>query len=50
VGREKIPTWERLWDDFTQEKIRDGSQHGEKKINMKIKTTLLWNQRERGRE
>jgi hypothetical protein len=21
VGREKIPTWERLWDDFTQEEI-----------------------------
>ena len=26
VGREKIPVWSRLWDDFTQEEIREGSQ------------------------
>jgi hypothetical protein len=30
VAREKMPTSERLWDDFTQE-IREGSQCGEKK-------------------
>ena len=24
VGREKFPSWERLWDDFTQEEIREG--------------------------
>ena len=25
VGREKLPNWSRLWDDFTQEEIREGS-------------------------
>jgi hypothetical protein len=26
-----MPTWDRLWDDFTQEEIWEGSQRGEKK-------------------
>ena len=26
VGREKLPDWSRLWDDVTQEGIREGSQ------------------------
>jgi hypothetical protein len=26
VGREKLPDWSRLWDDFTQEEIQEGSQ------------------------
>jgi hypothetical protein len=26
VGREKLPDWSRLWDDFTQEEILEGSQ------------------------
>jgi hypothetical protein len=25
VAREKLPDWERLWDDFTQEELRVGS-------------------------
>ena len=25
VGRETLPSWFRLWDDFTQDEIRDGS-------------------------
>ena len=25
VGREKLPDWSRLWDDFTQEEIREGA-------------------------
>jgi hypothetical protein len=25
VAREKIPIWERLWNDFTQEELRVGS-------------------------
>ena len=29
VGRETLPSWSRLWDDFTQEEIRDGSQVGQ---------------------
>jgi hypothetical protein len=31
VGREQLPTWERLGNDFIQEEIRKGSQHGDKK-------------------
>ena len=26
VGIETLPSWSRLWDDFTQEEIQDGSQ------------------------
>jgi hypothetical protein len=26
VAREKLPDWQRLWDDFVQEEIRLGSQ------------------------
>ena len=29
VGRETLPSWSRLWDDFTQEEIQDGSQVGQ---------------------
>jgi hypothetical protein len=25
VGPERLPYWSRLWDDFTQEEIREGS-------------------------
>ena len=25
VGREKLPNWSKLWDDFTQKEIREGS-------------------------
>ena len=25
VGREKLPNWSKLWDDFTREEIREGS-------------------------
>jgi hypothetical protein len=28
VAREKLPDWERLWDDFIQEEIREESLHG----------------------
>jgi hypothetical protein len=27
VAREHVPSWERLWDDFTQEEIRRGSKN-----------------------
>jgi hypothetical protein len=29
VGRENLPYWRRLWDDFTKEEIREISQSGE---------------------
>ena len=28
VGREKLPDWSKLWDDFTQEEIREGDLAG----------------------
>jgi hypothetical protein len=28
VAREKLPGWERLWDDFVQEETRRGYVHG----------------------
>jgi hypothetical protein len=31
VGRENFPDWSRLWDDFTQEEIRMGSQNSGQK-------------------
>jgi hypothetical protein len=33
VGHEHLPDWSRLWDDFTQEEIREGSQSSGKKTN-----------------
>jgi hypothetical protein len=30
VGHEHLPNWSRLWDDFTQEEIREGSHSGQK--------------------
>jgi hypothetical protein len=33
VGREHLPDWSRLWDDFTQEEIREGSQSSGQKAN-----------------
>jgi hypothetical protein len=33
VGCEHLPDWSRLWDDFTQEEIRERSQSGEQKTN-----------------
>ena len=29
VGRETLPSWSRLWDNFTQEEIQDGAQVGQ---------------------
>jgi hypothetical protein len=28
VAREKLPNWERLWDEFVQEETRRGYAHG----------------------
>ena len=32
VGREHLPDWSRLWDDFTHEEIWEGSQSSGQKI------------------
>lgn len=31
VAREKLPDWDRLWDDFTQEELQDKDIHPKKK-------------------
>ena len=31
VAGENLPDWSRLWDDFTQEEIQEGSQCGGQK-------------------
>ena len=31
VARENLPDWSRLWDDFNQEEIREGSQGSRQK-------------------
>jgi hypothetical protein len=33
VGRGHLPDWSRLWDDFTQEEIRERSQSSEQKTD-----------------
>ena len=33
VGREHLPDWNRLWDDFTQEEIQEISQRSEQKTD-----------------
>jgi hypothetical protein len=33
VGREHLPDWGRLWDDFTQEEIRERSQSSDQKVD-----------------
>jgi hypothetical protein len=33
VGHEHLPYWSRLWDDFTQEEIQEGSQSSGQKTN-----------------
>jgi hypothetical protein len=33
VGREHLPNWSSLWDDFTQEEIRERSQSSEQKTD-----------------
>ena len=40
VGRETLPSWSRLWDDFTQEEIRDGAQVGQTSEDAKQNVAL----------
>jgi hypothetical protein len=41
VSRDKLPNWERLWDDFTQEELRLGtSQANQPKIEDEKNLTL----------
>ena len=40
VGRETLPSWSRLWDDFTQEEIRDRSQVGQTSEDVEQKVAL----------
>ena len=40
VGREKLPSWSRLWDDFTQEEIREGMRKNGETRNMEEDVAL----------
>jgi hypothetical protein len=41
VGRENLLDWSGLWDDFTQEEIRERSQSSEQKIDEVDKNVVL---------
>jgi hypothetical protein len=41
VGREHLPNWSRLWDDFTQEEIRERSQSSEQKTDRVDENVVL---------
>jgi hypothetical protein len=42
VAWEKIPNWERLWDEFTQEELRFGSSHADQpKVEEEENLSLL---------
>ena len=45
VGRENLPDWERLWDDFVQEETRRGLVQGSHLMTR----MWLWQLRERRR-
>jgi hypothetical protein len=49
VGREKLPTWDRLWDDFIQEEIREGSQRGEQKKKSEDEENLALASKSKGK-
>jgi hypothetical protein len=49
VGREHLPYWSRLWDDFTQEEIRERSQAVDRREIELMKRMLLLRQREKVR-
>jgi hypothetical protein len=49
VGREHLPDWSRLWDDFTQEEIREGSQSSDRR-QMELMRMFLLLQREEERK
>jgi hypothetical protein len=40
VAREKLPNWERLWDDFTQEELRVGSSQASQPKRLKMRRIL----------
>jgi hypothetical protein len=41
VGRENLPDWSRLWDDFNQEEIRQGSHSSGQKENKSQENVAL---------
>jgi hypothetical protein len=49
VGREKMPTWDRVWDDFIQEEIREGSQRGEQEKKSKDEENLALASKNKGK-
>jgi hypothetical protein len=49
VGREKMPAWESIGTISHRKRSERGLNVESKKINLKMKTTLPWQQRARGR-
>jgi hypothetical protein len=49
VGHEKMPTWERLWAEFIQEKIWEGSQRGEQKKKSEDEENLALASKSKGK-
>ena len=47
VARENLPDWSRLWDDFTQEKIQEGSQGSGKKEGASEENVALYAKRKK---
>jgi len=41
VAREKLPNWGRLWDDFTQEEMRVGSNHAKQQRGVNEENVAL---------
>jgi hypothetical protein len=49
VGRENLPDWRILWDNFTQEEIREGSHSsGQKKDKAKENVSLAAKRKKKG--
>lgn len=40
MGRDHLPDWEKLWDDFVQEEIRESGQRGDQKNRFKEEENL----------
>jgi hypothetical protein len=48
-GREKLPTWDRMWDDFIQEEIQERSQCGEQKNKFEDEENLALASKSKGK-
>ena len=40
VGREHMPSWDHLWDDFIQEEIRRGFTRGSTSVGVEVEENM----------